>query len=190
MNLPNSPFLFRPFVAADAPSFTAAVRESTATVGQWMPWAHAAYADADALAWFAHCEQVRADGSGHEFGIFDAASGTLVGGCGLNQFNTINGFCNLGYWVRESWQRRGAASAAVQALSRFAFDELQLGRVEIVVAEHNTPSLAVAERAGALRECLARNRLKLNGRFANAFVLSLVPGAPDTIASLVARTQL
>ncbi|WP_374987739.1 GNAT family N-acetyltransferase [Variovorax paradoxus] len=76
---------------------------------------------------------------------------------------------------RESWHRRGAASAAIQTLSRVAFSELQLGRVEIVVAADNAPSLALAAKSGALRECLARNRLKVHGKFTDAYVFSLVP---------------
>lgn len=169
------PFVFRPFAASDAASFAQAVCESGDTVGRWMSWAHAGYSEADALAWFALCEQDRAQGLSHEFGIFDALSGTLVGGCGLNQFNAANGFCNLGYWVRQSWQRRGAASAAVRVLARLAFGELQLGRVEIVAAVGNEPSRGVAARSGAVHECVARNRLKLHGQFTDAHVFSLVP---------------
>ncbi|CAN7481162.1 GNAT family N-acetyltransferase [Variovorax paradoxus] len=170
-----SHFVLRPFVESDAVSFAEAVRESGATVGKWMSWAHAGYTDSDALSWFSHCAQERANGASHEFGIFDAQSRCFVGGCGLNQFNALNGFCNLGYWVRESWHRRGAASAAIQTLSRVAFSELQLGRVEIVVAADNAPSLALAAKSGALRECLARNRLKVHGKFTDAYVFSLVP---------------
>lgn len=39
--------------------------------------------------------------------VHDGFKQVLVGGCGLNQFNDVNGFCNLGYWVRQSWQPRG-----------------------------------------------------------------------------------
>lgn len=170
-----SHFILRPFVENDAVSFAEAVRESGTTVGKWMSWAHPGYTVADALSWFSQCVQERGTGASHEFGIFDARSGCLVGGCGLNQFNTANGFCNLGYWVRQSWHRRGAASAAIQALSRLAFSELQLGRVEIVVAADNTPSLALAAKSGAWRECSARNRLKVHGKFTDAYVFSLVP---------------
>ena len=173
--LTSGRYLFRPFAEADTFAFVEAVRESGRTVGRWMSWAHEDYRPADAAAWFAHCAEERASGASHEFGIFDAAGGTFVGGCGLNQFNTVNDFCNLGYWVRQSWQRRGAALAAVHALSRFAFEELAQGRVEIVVAEGNLPSQGVAGRAGAVRECLARNRLKVHGRFTDAYVFSLVP---------------
>jgi RimJ/RimL family protein N-acetyltransferase len=168
-------FLLRPFTPADAPSFAEAVCESMASVGQWMSWAHAAYSTDEALSWFAFCDAARAAGNAHEFGIFLDDGRTLVGGAGLNQFNTVNSFCNLGYWVRASRQRQGAALAAVDALAQHAFGALQQSRVEIVVADGNLPSLGVARKAGATHECLARNRLQLRGRPVDAHVLSLVP---------------
>lgn len=171
-------FLLRPFTAADASSFAAAVRESAASVGQWMDWAHAGFTEDDALSWFALCDAARLAGNAHEFGIFLEDARTLVGGAGLNQFNTQHGSCNLGYWVRASQQRQGAARAAVQVLARHAFEALQLSRVEIVIADGNLPSLAVARKAGAMWECLARNRLRLHGGPVAAHVLSLVP-EPD-----------
>ncbi len=168
-------FLFRPFIDSDAIAFAAAVRESGATVGKWMSWAHAGYTESEARSWIEHCDSERANGTAYEFGIFNSESQELVGGCGLNQFNQVHGFCNLGYWIRESVQRNGAGLAAIEALSRHAFSELHQGRVEIVVAAGNLPSMALAEKAGAMRECLARNRLKLHGKFADAHVYSLVP---------------
>lgn len=171
------PFLFRPFVLDDLLSFTEAVRESASTVGRWMAWATPSYSAADAASWFQHCDQERERGSAHEFGIFDAVSGQLVGGCGLNQFNTADGFCNLGYWVRESWQRKGAAFAAIQALTQFGFSQLGLGRIEIVVAAGNLPSRSLAAKSGAVQECLARNRLKIHGKFTDAYVFSFIPPA-------------
>ena len=168
-------FVLRPFTTADAPAFAEAVRESTSTVGQWMGWAHGAYAEDDALAWFAICDAARSDGAGHEFGIFLADDGTFVGGAGLNHFNTLHAFCNLGYWVRASQQGRGTASAAVDALARYAFEALAQSRVEIVAADGNLPSMAVARKAGAVHECPARNRLQLHGRPVDAHVFSLIP---------------
>jgi RimJ/RimL family protein N-acetyltransferase len=170
-------FLLRPLVPDDAPAMAAAVRESMPRLAPWMPWAHAAYDAADALAWIAFCDAARADGSAHEFGIFRADGRHYVGAAGLNQFNRLHGFCNLGYWVRTSAQGQGAALAAIRALSRFAFACLGQSRVEIVVADGNLPSLGVARKAGAVHECLARNRLNLHGRPVAAHVLSLVP--PD-----------
>jgi RimJ/RimL family protein N-acetyltransferase len=168
-------FILRPLVPDDATTMAAAVRESIASLGPWMPWAHAAYDDADALAWIAFCDAARNEGSAHEFGIFQADGRHYVGAAGLNQFNRLHGFCNLGYWVRMSARGQGAALAAIRALSRHAFERLGQSRVEIVVAEGNLPSLGVARKAGAVHECLARNRLNLHGRPVAAHVLSMVP---------------
>lgn len=173
IELHSAGFVLRPFINTDASAFSVAVRESVASVGRWMGWGHADFSEDDALQWFAACAASRDSGSSHEFGIFRGE--LLVGGAGLNHLNTRHGFCNLGYWVRASAQQQGAASAAVAALLPYAFGELKQTRVEIVVAEGNTPSMAVARKAGAVHECLARNRLLLHGVAVPAHVFSLVP---------------
>jgi RimJ/RimL family protein N-acetyltransferase len=99
----------------------------------------------------------------------------FMGGAGLNQMNPMHAFCNLGYWVRGSAQRQGAATAVTAALARYAFEQLQQSRVEIVIADGNLASLAVARKAGAVHECLARNRLQLHGGPIDAHVFSLIP---------------
>lgn len=175
LSLAADDYLLRPLVSTDAPALAAAVRESMASLGTWMSWAHPAFDEADALAWIATCAAARTDGSAHEFGVFSRDGHRYVGAAGLNQFNRTNRFCNLGYWVRASTRRQGAGLAAIRALACYAFDRLGQTRVEIVVAEDNLPSLALARKAGAIHECLARNRLDLHGRPVAAHVLSLVP---------------
>ncbi len=164
-------FLLRPYDGSDASAMSAGVRESTETVGRWMSWARADFSDDDALLWFEHCNQARATGEAQEFGIF-ARDGGFVGGCGLNQFSQQNKFCNLGYWVRQSQQRKGVAVAVTCALRDLAWSSLNLWRVEIVVATGNIPSLGVARKAGATYECLARNRLQVHGKPTDAHVFS------------------
>lgn len=186
--LRSGSFVFRPFVTGDAPAFVEAVRESCSSLQPWMPWASAQYSEADAHGWIDGCRQGWTDRSGFEFGIFDAQSGAFVGGCGLNQLNRLHDYCNLGYWVRQSYQRRGAATEAVRVLSRFGFAELALGRIEIVIAVGNAASLGVARKAGAIEEGVARNRLKLGERFVDAHMLALLPPLPACLsAGLYAR---
>lgn len=168
-------FALRPFRDDDADEFARAVAESAASIGRWMDWAHAAYTRDESLSWFALCRSQFATGSAHEYAIVDAADGAFVGGAGVNQVNTMHGVANVGYWVRESRRREGAARAAVDALAGFAFGELNLTRLEIVVAQGNAPSEAVARRAGGMHECVARNRLRIGGRPVPAHVFSLVP---------------
>lgn len=164
-------FLLRPHKESDSAAMSAAVRESTDTVAKWMSWAKPEFSDYDALVWFEQCNKARATGEAHEFGIF-TADGSFVGGCGLNQFSQQNKFCNLGYWVRQSQQRAGAASAATLALRDLAFSSLNLWRVEIVIAVGNSSSVGVARRVGATYQCLAKNRLQVYGQPTDAHVFS------------------
>jgi RimJ/RimL family protein N-acetyltransferase len=175
--------LLRPFQPTDAAAFADAVRESVQTVGRWMSWCHADYTPEQALEWFALCDQSRAEGVAHEYGIYDAQSSELLGGVGLNHFNLDHNFCNLGYWVRQSMQGRGIATRGAHAITGFGFETLQLTRIEIVAAVGNAASSAVAVKLGAQLECLARNRLIVHGEPVDAHVHSLLPS--DFSASAV-----
>jgi hypothetical protein len=187
-------FLLRPFTAADAPSFAAAVRESMASVGQWMGWAHAAYTVEEALSWLAFCDAARAAGSAHEFGIFLDDGETLVGGAGLNQFNTLHAFCNLGYWVRASQQRQGAALAAVDALGA-----ARLRRIEAVARRDRRRGRQPAQhRRGAQGRRRARvpgpqppAAARQAGRCARVFAGAGTsrPGSAQLFACATARAQ-
>lgn len=167
--------VLRPFQPTDAEAFAIAARESVDTVGLWMPWCHADYSPQEALTWFDTCAHGLADRSSFEFGVFAEDGGDFLGGAGLNHFNLDHNFCNLGYWVRQSRHRQGIALRAAEALSTFAFEDLGFTRVEIVVAEGNEPSCAVARKLGAVFECVARNRLVIFGIPVAASVHSLVP---------------
>lgn len=167
--------LLRPLRASDAEAFAAAARESVSSVGRWMDWCRADYPLAEAQEWVAATERERALRLSYEMGVFDARNGAFLGGTGLNQINQTHNFCNLGYWVRESCQGHGIATRAARILTGFGLQELGLTRIEIVIAEDNAPSRAVARNLGALLEGVARNRLVIHGSPVAAAVYSLVP---------------
>ena len=174
--LRDSGFILRRFDDSDAEPFVVAVLESQSTVGRWMDWATPAYSTRDALQWFEDCSKGFESGLSYQFGMFFEDSAEFVGGVGISQVNRRNGVCNIGYWVRESRQRQGAAMAAVRMLRAFAFGSIGLTRAEIVVAVGNIASMEIARRSGAKHECVARNRLILGGAPTSAHVFSLVPG--------------
>jgi RimJ/RimL family protein N-acetyltransferase len=165
----------RPFVAEDAPAFAAAARESAASLHDWMPWCHAGYSVAEAQAWMDLCEQNRHASLAWDVGIFRTVDQRLLGGIGVNQINRLHNCGNVGYWVRQSEQGKGIATASVRMIAAYGFAELKLTRLEILAAENNHASRRVALKAGAWFECLARNRLVLRGMPYTAAVHSLVP---------------
>jgi ribosomal-protein-serine acetyltransferase len=171
----------RPYRSGDEEEVFAAILESFEALSERMPWCHAGYSIEETRAWIAHCGVARARGTEFHFVIEDGA-GAFLGTCGLNQLRPEHRVANLGYWVRKSAAGRGVATQAVRRLADFAFRETELVRLEIVVALDNRPSLRVAEKAGAIREGIAHQRLRLRGRSQDAVVYAIVrpPGLEKT----------
>jgi ribosomal-protein-serine acetyltransferase len=168
---------------ADAEPLAEAVRESVATVGRWQDWCHAGYDASDAKIWLEACRKDWLLGDGYEMLIVDASSGRLLGGMGVNQRNREQRFANLGYWVRQSEQRRGIATRAGRLAIRFAFHAVKVSRLEVVVAEHNFPSRRTAERLGGTFEGVLRKRLVVQGESLDAAMYSVVLGDAASTAS-------
>jgi ribosomal-protein-serine acetyltransferase len=169
--------VIRPHEADDIAPMFAAVVESMATVGRWMSWCHPGYSMQDAMTWYQRTAKAWATEGDREFGIFDAASGEVLGCVGINQINRVNLFANTGYWVRSRHEGRGIASTAARLASGFALADLGLVRVEIVALPDNAASRRVAEKIGARFECIARSRLQFKGETRDAAVYSLVRNA-------------
>jgi RimJ/RimL family protein N-acetyltransferase len=163
----------RPYRPGDIDALFEAASESVEAVHPWLPWCHPAYTRAESEIWIRSRKIEWEAGREYSFAILDAG-GRFLGGCGLNQINTLHRFANLGYWVRSSAVRRGVATSAVRQVARFAFRETELLRLEIVVSVDNPASQRVAEKAGALREGVLADRLFLHGTPHDALVYALV----------------
>lgn len=164
----------RRFQPDDIPNLFLATRESMAELQQWMAWCRAGYSLDDSLDFVSACdEEWRADRK-YSFAIYDRRNGALVGSVGLSEVNRVHLFANVGYWVRSSCTGQGVASAGLLLAARFAFEELHLNRLELIIALGNHASMRVAEKVGAHQEGVLRNRLVLNGRPVSAVMYSLV----------------
>ncbi|HEX5306439.1 MAG TPA: GNAT family protein [Dyella sp.] len=166
--------MLRPWQTDDAPAMHDAVRESTASLGAWLPWCQADYGLADARARIRVCREGWAHGELFSFAVFDHGE-RLLGNVALSQINALQRCANAGYWIRQSAQGHGHAARALARVARFGFAQLGLIRVEIVVKPDNVASRRTAERAGARFEVIARHKLWSRHRPVDAAVYSLVP---------------
>jgi RimJ/RimL family protein N-acetyltransferase len=87
---------------------------------------------------------------GIAFAIADAASGELVGCCGVDNW-TEEDVARFGYWIVEDARGRGYATRAVTLMTRWLFD-LGAARVFLTIVADNVSSVAVARRAGFVHE--------------------------------------
>lgn len=154
----------------------AAVQASVAEIGAWESWCTDKYSPDDSRKYLTDSEQKRHRGAEFNFCVFERSGRNLIGSVGINRIVQEYKFSNLGYWIRTGYTGRGLATLAVKAAARFAFTELELTRLEIVVMDGNESSRRVAEKAGATSEGLHRNRLYYHGQPRDAWMYSLIPG--------------
>lgn len=88
----------------------------------------------------------------------------IIGIIGLN--NVVWGsFCSafLGYKLDKDFVNKGYMSVAVKMLTKFAFEELGLHRIEANVMPENKASLRVLEKNHFINEGISKYYLKING---------------------------
>jgi RimJ/RimL family protein N-acetyltransferase len=163
----------RPCRLDDAPALHEAAASSVAEAYPFMPWCHPGLTLEEMRTWVE--AQVQSFAAHKTFEFVILSDGRLVlGVCGLSQLDDANRRANLGYWVRSSAAGRGAATAAVRQLVRWAFENTELIRLEVLVSTRNAPSLRVAEKCGAAREGILRKRLLLHGVSHDAVLFAFV----------------
>lgn len=109
------------------------------------------------------------------FFIFADAGETLVGAVTLSNIRRgVAESGTLGYWIGRPFAGRGHATAAVRAVLAFAFDTLDLHRVEASCLPANLPSRRVLQKSGFRQEGEARAYLKINGAWADHLLFGVV----------------
>jgi RimJ/RimL family protein N-acetyltransferase len=105
-------------------------------------------------------------------------TGKVIGSIDMRISRMLIG--HVGYWLAPEARGRGLTTAALAALSRWGFDELGLGRVELVTDPDNIASQRVAEKAGFTREGVLRSILiNRDGSRRDGVMFSLLPSDLD-----------
>ncbi len=157
----HGPVVLRPFSDEDAE----VVRELSTDA--CVPLIGTLPADAtaeEALAWIARQRGRWAEGAGFSFAVARADTGRAVGSAGLWLAQLAQGRATAGYAIAPGRRGQGLASAALRALTGFAWTLPALHRVELHIEPWNTGSLRTAERAGFRREGLLRSSQEIGGR--------------------------
>jgi len=103
----------------------------------------------------------------------------LAGGLTLGQVKRgVVQTATLGYWIGEAHARQGLMSAAVRAVTGYAFATLRLHRIEASCLPHNEASMKLLERNGFTREGYARAYLRIDGLWQDHLLYGLLETDP------------
>jgi [ribosomal protein S5]-alanine N-acetyltransferase len=109
------------------------------------------------------------EGDTHPFAILD---GEEIAGT-INLFNIVRESLQsgtIGYWVDCARNGRGLATDAVAEILAYAYDDLDLHRVEAATLVDNVPSQRVLEKNGFERIGLARRFLRIRDVWRDFFL--------------------
>jgi RimJ/RimL family protein N-acetyltransferase len=136
----------------------------------------APYTEATAREWAAQARVAEDGGHGLHLLVVDAASDELLGSAGLVRIDWEEARGEVGYWLAREARGRGVATGAVRMVSRWAFENLAIERLEIHTEPDNHRSRRVAERAGYKFEGVLRSYFVNKGRRRDAASYSLIRG--------------
>lgn len=111
----------------------------------------------------------------YSFGIFTKSSDELIGNVALNEvLRSSLQSCFIGYYLDMQHNGKGYMTEVVKLLVKYAFEDLKLHRIEAGVMPHNIRSMRVLEKAGFMKEGIARKNVKINGVWEDHQVLAIV----------------
>lgn len=161
----------RPFTSADADALYA-MHSNAYVLRYWdaPPWTEPARAE----RFIATCGQIAEEGSGARLAIEQGSDGAFLGWCGLTRWNPDHRSASLGYCLNEAAWGHGYATEAARALLQWAFDKLDLNRVQAEADTRNTASARVLEKLGFVCEGTLREDCIVNGVVSDSWVYGLL----------------
>ncbi|MGV7115219.1 GNAT family N-acetyltransferase [Paenibacillus kyungheensis] len=113
--------------------------------------------------------------TGYCFLIFLKNTETVIGEVILSEVvrgNLQSGW--IGYFLDQDYNGKGYMSEAVQAVVKYAVEELKLHRIEAGVMPHNIGSTKVLLKSGFTQEGTARKNVKINGVWQDHITFAII----------------
>ncbi|MGN6300756.1 MAG: GNAT family N-acetyltransferase [Angustibacter sp.] len=117
--------------------------------------------------------QMADDGTGVRLAV-DRADGAFVGWCSLSRWNPDYRSAAIGYCYSTQAWGHGYATEAARALLTWAYDSLDLNRVQAETDTRNLASARVLEKLGFVREGTLREDCVVDGDVSDSWVYGLL----------------
>ena len=99
----------------------------------------------------------------------------FVGLVGYKDTDNLNKKLEIGYWLSQYAQGKGIMMQSVEKLIEFAFQEMDMNRIQIKVAVGNRKSRRIPEKLGFQSEGIERDgELLVDGVYTDIIVYSLL----------------
>lgn len=134
------------------------------------PWTDPARAARFVVA----CRHMAEAGTGARVAVDHASDDTLLGWCGLVEWDHNHRSATLGYCFTEPAWGHGYATESARALLTWGFDTLDLNRVQAEVDTRHRASARVLQKLGFEREGTLREDCIVDGEVSDTWVFGLL----------------
>lgn len=150
----DNDIILRAFKHDDAERIVAAVTKNYDHLHTFLHWVVPGYDFRSAVDFINQSLRDSEEKKSLGFGIFNGD--VLIGSMGFVNFNWPSKRAEIGYWIAKEHEGKGIITKSCKLLLNYAFDDLNLNRVEIRCASENVRSRAVPERLGFTQEGILR----------------------------------
>ena len=109
------------------------------------------------------------------FQLIDKESNTIIGWCGYHTWYTDHFRAEIGYGITNlDFREKGLMREAMDKVIPYGFNEMNLNRIEALVADYNTASLKTINRFKFIQEGKMRQHYMSNGKLEDSLVFALL----------------
>ncbi|GHA53824.1 GNAT family N-acetyltransferase [Pontibacter akesuensis] len=109
------------------------------------------------------------------FHLIDPETQQVIGNCDFHTWVRSHRRAEIGYNLfDDTYKNKGLMKEALARILTFGFEEMELYRVEALIATYNIPSLQLVQHFGFKREGLLRNHYNVKGVLEDSVAFSLL----------------
>ena len=165
--LSNNSIVLKRYSLQDSDDLLLSIKQSYNEIAPWMSWLTQSY-DLKAAQEFINIQINNWDDDLEYTYAIRNHQGDFLGTIGIHLYDKLNGVASIGYWMSTQHCCKGYCTQAVKLLAKNTLKQLNLIRIEIIVATQNKASQRVAIKSGAKFEAILKNRIKLHGKAIDA----------------------
>ncbi len=169
----NDDIALKSIEPADAEAIFTTIDTQREYLGKWLPFVEFTKTVEDTLKFIAAIVEKPEKSRERVFVI--KYQGNFAGLIGYKDTDWLNHKSEIGYWLSESFQKKGIVAKSVKALISYGFNKMELNRIQIKCAVGNIPSKRIPINFNFKFEGIERNgELLTGGEYTDLEVYSLL----------------
>lgn len=167
----NDEIVLREIQEEDAETIFKTIDSQREYLGEWLPFVELTQEKEDTLRFIQ--AMLKRPEDEREFVFTIRYQGDFAGLIGFRDTDRLNRKTEIGYWLSFDYQKKGIVIQSVSKLMEFAFDELEMNRVQVKCAVQNIRSKRIPEKLGFVHEGTERaGELFPGGKFVDLDIYS------------------